>query len=783
MKNTLLISSSFAVLLTAAPAMAEAPVVTQEGNMTVYTGGVLSGTVTKDGGSNSHIVLNPGDTGMTIENANISLPRVGPEETASRVAIGGLFTEVGTITFKGSNTINDQLTLEANNAPTIDAEEGASLRVNGYLTVSPDAQYDLSKLDLTISNKNNTANEGASDGALVLGNKPLTVGNLTFDDGRISIWNATSELQTSEDKTVTFNGTGRISGLEGSKLTISGDGDVVANGNLSIENETTFNNKAVANNGTLNVNANVDGSADLTNTGTVNIAKDITLGTTVINSGSLVNNGTITSLTHKGGSLDVMSGATIGSTTLAAGTSANVHVDKDFVSGNLGSVTVGSAEATGDATLKIVLSDDVVVGEDSKITAADSVTDTNGKLILADNLLYTYGGDAYDAETKAYSGGELEVVKKAADAVAADVAATGQATASQAGTLAAFTAGNLNNQAADNVATTMSGLLQTDNVKAAADIASAVAPEAAPMTQAQVTEHTNQIFNAVSTRLSGGAISGSAEGAASGDSMFERGAVWVQGLINKAKLDDTSKGAGFKSNSAGIALGGETYAADDVKVGAGYAYTSGDIKGLMRKTDVDTNTAFVYGEYKPSAWFVNGIASYSWGDYKENKYDGNHAKYNVDSFALQAMTGYDFNVNGYILTPEAGLRYIHAKQDGYTDSLGQTVSQNNADLLTGIIGAKATKDFALENGMNLRPEIRVAMTYDMKNDAGSSVVSLANGSVYNVEGRALKRLGFEAGAGITADVNDDVELSLGYEGKFREDYQDHTGLLNAKYKF
>ncbi len=41
----------------------------------------------------------------------------------------------------------------------------------------------------------------------------------------------------------------------------------------------------------------------------------------------------------------------------------------------------------------------------------------------------------------------------------------------------------------------------------------------------------------------------------------------------------------------------------------------------------------------------------------------------------------------------------------------------------------------------------------------------------------------EFGSGVTAEVNDNVELSLGYEGKFREDYQDHTGLLNAKYKF
>ena len=30
---------------------------------------------------------------------------------------------------------------------------------------------------------------------------------------------------------------------------------------------------------------------------------------------------------------------------------------------------------------------------------------------------------------------------------------------------------------------------------------------------------------------------------------------------------------------------------------------------------------------------------------------------------------------------------------------------------------------------------------------------------------------------------DILEFSVGYEGQFKEDYQDHTCMLNAKYKF
>lgn len=322
--------------------------------------------------------------------------------------------------------------------------------------------------------------------------------------------------------------------------------------------------------------------------------------------------------------------------------------------------------------------------------------------------------------------------------------------------------------------------------KAYVDALTAVAPEVAPMVQKTQTETANQVFGAVGTRLTGGSISTGGEGMASGDSIFKRGAMWVQGLFNKSKLDDTSKAKGFDADSSGIAFGAEKFVTDDTKVGIGYAYTNTDIDGFMRDTDVDTHTAILYGEYKPSNWYVNGIATYGWSDYEESKSVagvGVKADYDVETFGLQAMTGYDMNVNGLGITPEAGLRYVHIKQDAYKDSADQRVSANDSDILTGVIGAKVSKNFELSNGMNIKPEARIAATYDLFNDDVNSVVTLANGSAYAVDGEALDRFGMEFGAGVTAEVNDNIELSLGYEGKFRQDYQDHTGLINAKYKF
>ena len=376
-------------------------------------------------------------------------------------------------------------------------------------------------------------------------------------------------------------------------------------------------------------------------------------------------------------------------------------------------------------------------------------------------------------------------------ASAADTVADAGGSANNAGTAEAWdsVSASISSPVAASVTEKLAQLSNSTDAaeqKAYVDALTAVAPEVAPMVQKTQTETANQVFGTVGTRLTGGSISTGGEGMASGDSIFKRGAMWVQGLFNKSKLDDTSKAKGFDADSSGIAFGAEKFVTDDTKVGIGYAYTNTDIDGFMRSTDVDTHTAIVYGEYKPSNWYVNGIATYGWSDYEEKKSVagvGVKADYDVETFGLQAMTGYDMNINGLGITPEAGLRYVHIKQDAYKDSADQRVSGNDSDILTGVIGAKVSKNFELSNGMNIKPEARIAATYDLFNDDVNSVVTLANGSAYAVDGEALDRFGMEFGAGVTAEVNDNVELSLGYEGKFREDYQDHTGLINAKYKF
>ena len=450
-----------------------------------------------------------------------------------------------------------------------------------------------------------------------------------------------------------------------------------------------------------------------------------------------------------------------GTITFAKGSNLSVKVNKTAIANNV---------INNGATLNMVF-DTGFEGEYKLVTGS------------LDKEFEGYNNNAlYNIESS--KNGTYQISKKTAQEISEAVSAT----QNEANVIAALTAqSDTGNAKANIIANSVNDALQSGNeaeIAAAKEAASALAPDVAPVVSQTETTVANQIYSAIGTRLSGG-INNANQGISSGD-MLDDAAVWVQGLYNKSKLNNTSKAYGYDADTYGAAFGLEKYVTKATKLGAGYAYNSTDIDGHNRDTDVHTNTLFAYGEYKPNNWFVNGIMSYGWSDYKEKKHSvvDVKSKYDVDTFGLQAMTGYDINLpQAFTLTPEAGVRYAHVDQDSYTDDAGQSVKSHKGNIWTGVAGAKLSKAFAADNGMIFKPELRLAATYDLKNDKGNTLVTLANGTSYSVQNTSLKRFGVEVGAGVTADLSDNVELSMGYEGRFRSHYQDHTGLINAKYKF
>lgn len=562
------------------------------------------------------------------------------------------------------------------------------------------------------------------------------------------------------------------------------------NGQVSVKGSNAYIEQLDG--GELNISANTsssklfgDEAESKVNEAYVSAGNEFTLDNEKFSAGNYVTYGKLALAQDVSGNAKIGNGGTIdlGNNTLTGDVNAwnnstlafNIDQTKDGDREQEGGKIAGDLNIHQNEGETLTIKPTIALGVESgtydyaNSVANGETNDFESLTLNQDNMLYDV---AFAGEEALH---QLNIEKKDSSAVAGEVAKAG-GDANNASLLNAWVGGDARafeaGSAAEDMAQHLNTLAQT-NPKAAVEAAKALAPEANPVVTTQVTENARQIFNVAGSRLDG-----AAGGMSSGDSMIKKAGMWIQGLFNKSKLD---KRDGFDVDSEGIAFGADGYVNENVKLGVGYAYTESDIDSVGRKTDADTNTGFVYGEYNAADYYVNGVASYSKGDYKEKKHVAGklaRASYDVDSFALQGIYGYKMGD----FSPEAGLRYINAKQDAYTDTAGQHVGSNSSDTLTAILGGRYATNVKAGD-YTLRPEVKLAATYDLLRDKNSTAVTLANGAGYLVRGENLKRFGIEAGAGLSMAVSDNVKVGLNYEGRFKEDYTDHTGILEARYNF
>ena len=680
----------------------------------------------------------------------------------------------GAIGNYNGSVLTDNILFKGNKAQTLGTDKNAI--GGGAMSLGVDAQTEINN---SIFDSNTSGYNGGALGT-----------RKTLQDGEIANANTRNKLNITNSK-FTGNKALGTSVDEDDSLISSGNGGAIANSFASpVIKGSVFEKNEAKNLGGAIYNMKFENkghSAFLDKGGVIAIADSTFTNNTAGSEGGAVYNMKNAAINFSGN--NVFSGNTAGGKANDIHNEGAINVAGDFtldggISGD-GTITFAKGSNLSVKVNKTAIANNVVNNGATLNMVFDTGFEGEYKLVTGslDKEFEGYNNNAlYNIESS--KNGTYQISKKTAQEISEAVSAT----QNEANVIAALTAqSDTGNAKANIIANSINDALQSGNkaeIAAAKEAASALAPDVAPVVSQTETTVANQIYSAIGTRLSGG-INNANQGISSGD-MLDDAAVWVQGLYNKSKLNNTSKAYGYDADTYGAAFGLEKYVTKATKLGAGYAYNSTDIDGHNRDTDVHTSTLFAYGEYKPNNWFVNGIASYGWSDYSETKHStvDVKSKYDVNTFGLQAMTGYDFNLpQAFTLTPEAGVRYARVEQDGYVDDAGQSVKSHNSDIWTGVAGAKLSKAFAADNGMIFKPELRLAATYDLKNDKSNSFVTLANGTSYAVQNTSLKRFGVEVGAGVTANLNDNVELSLGYEGRFREHYQDHTGLINAKYKF
>ena len=261
---------------------------------------------------------------------------------------------------------------------------------------------------------------------------------------------------------------------------------------------------------------------------------------------------------------------------------------------------------------------------------------------------------------------------------------------------------------------------------------------------------------------------------------FRKTAMWMQGLGGYAKQDNRFDAAGYSAYTGGYAIGYDGNVNCDTTVGFGYAYTTTDGESHGRDMDVSAHNLFAYGKYQPSAWYLRGAFTYGAAKYDEKSDVAGHsvtAKYDVHYTGLETALGHDF-ANG--LTPEFGLRTTYLMPDDYEDSLGQKVTNKDVFALSAAALLKYRNTYEL-NEYTVRPNVYAGLTYDLTDDGNNTAVRI-NEMNYDIIGKRLPRLGGEAGFAVEMS-HDNIDLSVGYDMGYREDYISHTGMIKLRYNF
>ena len=298
-------------------------------------------------------------------------------------------------------------------------------------------------------------------------------------------------------------------------------------------------------------------------------------------------------------------------------------------------------------------------------------------------------------------------------------------------------------------------------------------PETEAVVQSVATSVQTTVGNLAASRMSLPTM-----GRAGGDIEPTGAGFWANGLYNKSKQNGL-----FTGYTRGFAIGMDANFNKVLTLGTGYSYAHSNIGATHRGTSIDSYTMFIYGQYKPNAWYANAVLNYTMSDYTEQ---GSAlgvdviADYDVRAYGMRLATGYDLR-NG--ITPEFGLRYTHIDADDYKNNLGIKNSLESTDYMTLTLGGKYARNFKTKvRHISLRPEFHGDLKYDVMSDEQTAVVTMPGVDSYSIAGGRLARFGAELGLGLTMKYYN-ADWTLDYDFEIREDYTSHTGRIKWRYNF
>ncbi|MBV8450032.1 MAG: autotransporter domain-containing protein [Hyphomicrobiales bacterium] len=276
----------------------------------------------------------------------------------------------------------------------------------------------------------------------------------------------------------------------------------------------------------------------------------------------------------------------------------------------------------------------------------------------------------------------------------------------------------------------------------------------------------------------------------------DRGNVWARayGVVGNASA---SEGApSYSTNAAGFIVGADWKAAPNFLIGvaANYAASSLDFADGGR-TNVASYQGAIYTGWNSGPWYATGIAALGVNAFGTSRQlaalglpGSATSSPNGQSYAGYAETGYRFSQQGFAVTPYAGLGYIHAHIDGFTETGGfgaLAVNAGSSDSLSTDLGVRLATSFSIAGLNPITPEVKLGWRHEFLDAAQTLDAAVAGlpGSDFTVKGTNFGRESAVVGLTVTQALGSSARLFVAYDGQFSRKLDEHVFTAGFKASF
>jgi len=253
---------------------------------------------------------------------------------------------------------------------------------------------------------------------------------------------------------------------------------------------------------------------------------------------------------------------------------------------------------------------------------------------------------------------------------------------------------------------------------------------------------------------------------------------------------------GYNGELGLAALGYDTPVTDNLRLGAGFGYSGGQLRGgdvttnlhtwfgslygtlaLPQEIRLDADLTYAYTSAKVHGDYVWPVADYTTGNYAANTYSG----------SVKVSRGFlFFGDNGPRVTPSVALEAALSDRDAFTESGGTISKRFGASTMNTVdipVGAALSQDYDYGKG-TATPEFSAYYVRRLADTrATGDMTLLGSTSTASVSGASTGRNLVRANLGGRITTQDNVDFSLFYNGEFGDHYANNGMTMEVKYNF